>query len=252
MPSVLVQSMGSALAVSLVSLVGLALAPISERALRQGLFVLISLATGAMLGNAIIHLLPEAFNRSGEGGAVGVSLAVLAGILGFFVLEKLLRWRHRHDTETGVEVHPVGPMNLVADGLHNFIDGVAIGASYLVSPAVGVATTMAVLLHEIPQEIGDFGILLHAGFSKRRALFYNFLSACGALLGAFIVLMPGFDREAVAALVLPFAAGMFLYIAGSDLMPDLQKEQAPSKSLLQLLAMGLGIGLMLALLLVGG
>lgn len=252
MPSVLVQSFGSALAVSLISLIGLALAPISERSLRYGVFVLVSLAAGALLGDALIHLLPEAFGRAQEGASVGVSLAALAGILGFFLLEKFLRWRHYHNPQANGGLDPVGPMNLVADGLHNFIDGVAIGASYLVSPAVGVATTLAVLLHEIPQEIGDFGILLHAGFSKPRALFFNFLSGCSALVGTLVVLVPGFEPEALASGVLPFTAGMFIYIAGSDLMPDLQKEQAPSKSLLQLLAMCVGVGLMLALLLVEG
>jgi zinc and cadmium transporter len=248
MPAILVQPLGSALLVSLISLVGLALTPISERTLRQGLFILVSLAAGALLGDALIHLLPEAYVRAGEAAAVGVSLTALAGIFAFFVLEKFLRWRHYHNTNGGHAVDPVGPMNLLADGVHNFVDGIAIGASYLVSPAVGVATTLAVLLHEIPQEIGDFGILLHAGFSKPRALLFNFLSGCAALVGTLIVVVPGFDPEVLAAAILPFTAGMFLYIAGSDLVPDLQREQAPAKSLLQLLAMCVGAGLMLGLL----
>jgi zinc and cadmium transporter len=174
---------------------------------------------------------------------------VLAGIFAFFVLEKFLRWRHQHNGQQAPGIDPVGPMNLIADGLHNFIDGVAIGASYLVNPAVGVATTLAVLLHEVPQEIGDFGILIHAGFTKSRALFFNFLSACSAVLGALIVLIPGIEQADLAVGILPFTAGMFIYIAGSDLMPDLQKEQAPAKSLLQLIAMAGGVGLMLLLLL---
>jgi zinc and cadmium transporter len=247
--ALVLQSLGSALVVSLVSLIGLALVPITERTLRSSVFVLVSLAAGALLGDAFIHLLPEASERAG-GFGVGMALVVLGGIFCFFVLEKFLRWRHEHAANGRDGVEPVGLMNLVADGVHNFVDGVAIGASYMVSPAVGVATTVAVLLHEVPQEIGDFGILLHAGFSKARALFFNFLAGCAALVGVLVVVSPAVEPEALAAGVLPFTAGMFLYIAGSDLLPDLQKEQALSRSLIQLLAMGVGVGLMLAPLLI--
>ena len=156
-------------------------------------------------------------------------------------------WRHDHAAEHTHPIHPVGYINLVADGLHNFIDGVLIGASYLVSMPIGLATTIAVILHEIPQEIGDFGVLLHAGFSRRRALWLNFLTATIAILGAVISLLVGARLHHFSAGVLPLAAGGFIYIAGSDLVPELHKEREPPQAAVQLIAIGVGIGLMLLL-----
>lgn len=231
--------------VSLVSLVGIVTIPVSEERLRSAMFVLVSLAAGAMFGDAFVHLLPESFQNSGE--TLMPSISVLAGILAFFVLEKFLLWRHQHTVASTQRIHPLGYLNLIADGVHNLIDGMMIGASYLVSLPIGIATTIAVVFHEIPQEIGDFGILLHAGFTKRRALFFNFLSATLALLGTVAALVIGRNLESFAAVMLPFTAGGFIYIAGSDLLPELQKELAPSKSIVQLAALAGGIGLMLIL-----
>jgi len=138
-------------------------------------------------------------------------------------------------------------MNLVADGLHNLIDGILIGASYLAGVSVGLATTIAVVLHEIPQEMGDFGVLIHAGFSKSRALYLNFLSALLAIAGAVLALVASTQIKQLPNAVLPFTAGGFIYIAGSDLVPELHKERAPVKSLLQLGAIGIGVSLMLLL-----
>jgi zinc and cadmium transporter len=140
----------------------------------------------------------------------------------------------------------MGYTNLIADGIHNSIDGMLIGASYLVSIRVGLATTTAVILHEIPHEIGNFGVLLHAGFSKGKALFFNFLSATLAVLGAVIALSIGSHAEQFSNAILPFAAGGFIYIAGSDLVPELHKEGNPAKSFLQLVMIVLGIVLMLS------
>jgi zinc and cadmium transporter len=138
-------------------------------------------------------------------------------------------------------------MNLVADGVHNLIDGMLIGASYLASLPLGFATTAAVVLHEIPQEIGDFGVLLHSGFSKRRALLFNFCSASLAIVGALIALLVGTRIEGFTQWMLPLTAGGFIYIAGSDLLPELHKELELLRSALQLAAMGTGVGLMLLL-----
>jgi zinc and cadmium transporter len=129
------------------------------------------------------------------------------------------------------------------------IDGMLIGASYATSLPVGLATTVAVILHEIPQEIGDFGILLHAGFSKRAALLFNFLSASLAIVGAVISLAVSAGIDGFSAAMLPLTAGGFIYIAGSELVPELQKELKPSRSLVQLIAIGSGVGLMLLLML---
>lgn len=244
-----VYAIASVILVSLVSLIGIVTISISEERLRSVLFVLVSLAAGAMFGDTFIHLLPESFQKPGE--TFVPSMSVLSGILAFFVLEKFLLWRHQHTLESGNLIHPLGYLNLIADGVHNLIDGMMIGASYLVSLPIGLATTLAVVFHEIPQEIGDFGILLHAGFTKRRALFFNFLSATLALLGTALALVIGSTVESFSSVMLPFTAGGFIYIAGSDLLPELQKELAPAKSLLQFVAMAAGIGLMLILRMLG-
>lgn len=243
-------TIASVVVVSLVSLIGIAVISVRQDTLNRLVFVLVSLAVGALFGDAVIHLLPEAFEESKDTAAT--SLYVVAGFFAFFTLEKFLRWRHCHDVcqEGSPSLHHVGQMNLVSDGLHNLIDGMIIAASYLVSTPVGVATTTAVLLHEVPQEIGDFGVLLHTGFSKSRALAYNFLSASAAIVGAVVVLIIGADAEDLSLVMLPLTAGAFLYIAGSDLVPELQKEQEPAKSLWQLLAISVGVGLMVLLLLI--
>ncbi len=240
-----VYALASVLAVSFVSLVGIVTISLSQPRLQQAIFVLVSLAVGAMFGDAFIHLLPSAFR--GPQGTLQTSLAVLAGLLLFFVLEKFLLWRHEHIPHYDDCIQPVGYVNVVAEGLHNLIDGLLIGSSYLVSVPVGVATTLAVLLHEIPQEIGNFGVLLHAGFSRRRALGFNFLSASLAIVGAMLALVAGTQLKRLPTVILPFTAGGFIYIAGSDLVPELHKERAPGKSLLQLGAMGIGVSLMLLL-----
>lgn len=247
MPVEWLYSIVSVILVSLVSLIGIATISISENKLKKVIFLLVSLAVGGLFGDALIHLLPEAFEKSES--KVETSVCVLAGIFAFFLLEKFFRWRHEHVPQYDNSLHHMGQMNLVADGLHNLIDGMLIGGSYMASLPVGIATTIAVVLHEIPQEIGDFGVLLHAGFTRTRALFFNFLSASLAIMGAIIALTIGAGIEKFSLIMLPLAAGGFIYIAGSDLVPELQKEYEPFKSLLQFIAMSMGIGLMLLLLL---
>lgn len=249
MTDALLQAVASTVLVSLVSFIGLAAIPVSADLLRRVLFVLVSLAAGAFFGDALIHLLPQASAELESPTTAG--LIALGGIFGFFVLEKFLRWHHQHSGEPE-GIQPFGLMNLVADAVHNFIDGVAIGASYLVAAPVGVATTLAVVLHEVPQEIGDFGVLLHAGFTRTRALLFNFMTACTAVAGAALVVMVGGADEGLrlGPPMLALSAGMFLYIAGSDLVPDLHREQEVSRSLLQFIAMAAGAGAMLALALV--
>ena len=236
----------SVLVISLVSFIGLVTVFVNQKRLQSTIFVLVSLAVGAMLGDAFIHLLPEAFEQTQ--GSHATSLYCLLGILIFFVLEKFLLWRHDHATEEHTHpIHPVGYMNLLADGLHNFIDGVLIGASFMVSIPIGFATTVAVLLHEIPQEIGDYGVLLHAGFSRSRALWLNFLTATLAIAGALLALFLGVRVEGFTKIVLPLAAGGFIYIAGSDLVPELHKERQPDKAAIQFIGIAVGIGFMFLL-----
>ena len=230
---------------SLLSLVGLAFISVGEEKLKRIIFVMVSLAVGGLFGDAFIHLLPESFERIGS--KLQASLFVLAGIFVFFVLEKFLLWRHQHVLESDHPIHPVGYMNLLADGAHNFIDGVIIGASYDVSLHVGIATTLAVVFHEIPHELGNFFVLLYAGFTKRKALFFNFVSALFAILGTFMSLSVGSRVAEFSSVMLPLAAGGFIYIAGSDLVPELNKESTLGKSLVQMLAIGVGVGLMFVL-----
>jgi zinc and cadmium transporter len=234
--------------VSLLSLIGIAFISMSEQRLKQVIFVMVSLAVGSLFGDAFIHLLPESFEKFEA--KVEASLYVLTGIFLFFILEKFLLWRHHHVLESNHSIHPVGYMNLFADGVHNFIDGTIIGASYLVSFPVGIATTLAVIFHEIPHELGNFFVLLYAGFTKTRALFFNFLTGLFAILGTLVALLVGSRAEQFSLVMLPLAAGGFIYIAGSDLVPELNKEVELSKALVQLIAITIGVGLMLLLTLV--
>ncbi len=239
----------SVLVVSIVSFVGVVTLSLNARKLKTILIYLISFSAGALLGDAFIHLLPEVVETSGF--SVQISLLILAGILVFFILEKVIHWQHCHmPIDEGEHVHPFAYTNLIGDGMHNFIDGLIIGASYLVSIPTGLATTLAVVLHEIPQEIGDFGVLIHGGFSKGKALFLNFLSGVTAIFGAIIALVLANSVEGITSILVPLAAGGFIYIASADLIPELHKHSDKfGRSFLQLLAFILGIGVMLALLL---
>lgn len=237
-------SLVSVALVSLLSLIGLAFISVSEEKLKQIIFVMVSLAVGGLFGDAFIHLLPESFEKLGQ---LQASSYVLGGIFAFFVLEKFLLWRHQHVFGSSHSIHPVGYINLLADGAHNFIDGIIIGASYVVDLHVGIATTTAVIFHEVPHELGNFFVLLFAGFTKTKALFFNFLSALFAILGTVVSLLVGSKIEDFSMVMLPLAAGGFIYIAGSDLVPELNKESDLFKSVVQMIAIALGVGLMLLL-----
>lgn len=237
----------SVLIVSLLSLIGIFTLGIKNERLRTILVYLISFSAGALFGDVFIHLLPELVEES---FSLQTSLTILAGIIVFFILEKFVHWQHCHMPTNDKHVHPFAYTSLVGDALHNFIDGAIIAGSYLVSVPAGIATTIAVALHEIPQEIGDFGILLHAGFSKKKALLMNFASALFALLGAGLVLWLGNSIDGLIEILIPVAIGGFLYIAGSDLIPELHKHSHHLRnSFLQLLAFIAGIAVMAALLL---
>lgn len=231
--------------VSLVSLVGVFTLSIKEEVIKKYIFLLVSLAVGALLGDAFIHLIPEAFENFSN--PLTLSLLIIAGILIFFVLEKFLHWHHHGDDTKEYDIHPVGKLVLFSDGVHNFIDGVIIGISFLASTPLGIATTLAVILHEIPQEIGDFAVLLHAGYTRKRALWLNFLSALTAVLGTLVAFMLGEVGESFTNWVLPLAAGGFIYIAVADLIPELHKTKKVSHSISQLLSLILGVILMVGL-----
>lgn len=230
---------------SFVSLAGLFSLSSKEDSIKKYIYIFVSLAAGALLGDVFIHLLPESFESIENGTVIG--LLVIAGFFVFFLLEKFLHWHHHSEDAHEHHTHPVGKLVLFSDGVHNFIDGVVIGVSFMVSVPVGIATTIAVILHEIPQEIGDFAVLLHAGYTRARALWLNFLSALAAVVGTLIAFVLGESSEALVTYVLPVAAGGFIYIAGSDLIPELQKTKVFKQSLAQFIALIFGILLMLAL-----
>lgn len=239
----------SVLGISAISLIGVFALSLNRDFLNKILFVLIAVAVGAFFGDAIIHLIPESFSKL---SAVEGPFYVLLGIVVFFSLEKFLRWQHAHDTniEDGEEcTHPVGPLVIFSDGIHNAIDGAIIAASFMISIEIGIVTTIAIALHEIPQEISDFALLLHAGYSKGRAILYNFLSSLVAVLGAVIALLALSTTENILPALTAFAAGSFLYIAGSDLVPELHKKKRMSESFIQLISILVGIGIMFVLLL---
>tara|TARA_Y100000310_G_scaffold342259_1_gene444725 strand:+ start:2685 stop:3443 length:759 start_codon:yes stop_codon:yes gene_type:complete len=246
---VFVYTLLSVFAVSLISFIGVFTLSLRTARLKKFLILIISFSAGALLGDAFIHLLPEIVEEAGFG--LNVSLGLLGGIGIFFVLEKFIHWEHCHGhmMEEG-HVHAFAYTNLFGDGLHNFLDGMIIAASYLVSLPAGIATTVAVILHEIPQEIGDFGVLLHAGFSKGKALLVNFASGLVAVLGALFVFLLDGKISGVEEILVPIAAGGFIYIAASDLIPEIHKHSDSGwKSLLQLIALTLGVAAMAALLL---
>jgi zinc and cadmium transporter len=235
-------SLLSVSAVSLVSLVGVLALTIRQDRVQRITLYLVSFAAGGLFGDALIHLLPESFASNGP--SLSDSLFVILGILIFFALEKVLRWRHCHVPVSDRHVHPVVTINLVSDALHNFIDGALIGASYLVSFPIGVTTTIAVILHEIPQEIGDTGVLVHTGLPIRRVILFNFLSGLVAILGTILVLVIGPHFGNLVQSMLPVTAGGFLYIAGSDLVPELHHEERFVRSLAQFGLILLGVGIM--------
>ncbi len=239
----------SVIIVSLISFVGLFAFSIGAKKLNKCLLYVVSFAAGALFGDVFIHLFPEI--ARGPGFTLKTSIYVLLGIGVFFILEKFIHWHHCHNTLEGHKTHPFAFMNLVGDGFHNFIDGMVIAASYIVSVPVGMATTMAVVLHEIPQEIGDYGVLLHGGFSKRKALLLNFLTALTAVFGWLVVILLNGVVENIEFILVPLAAGGFIYIAGSDLIPELHKETNVWRSAGQLISLVLGVLVMVALLAFG-
>lgn len=236
----------SAFLVSLIALVGIILAPIKLEKLKKTLIYFVSFSVGALFGGAFFHMLPEIVSE--KGFTFSISSLLLAGIILFFVLEKVIHWHH--DLIITEHVHPLGIMSLVGGGFHNLLDGLVIGASFLINIPTGIAITTAIALHKVPKEMGWFGILVHAGFSKTKAITYNYLSSIFTIIGAVIALLMGNYIENIQFFIIPIAVGGFIYIAGSDLIPELHKEFTLKKALLQLISLIAGILLLAALLLV--
>lgn len=222
--------------VSLVSLIGVGFLMLSKKAMEMATFGIIAFATGTLLAAAFLHLIPEAVEGIDAHAALGTTLA---GILVFFVVEKFVHWHHEHHDHTTHE-KPMAYLIILGDGVHNFFDGVAIAASFLASFEAGVTATIAIILHEIPQELSDFSLLLYAGFSKRKAIAANLLSALTAVVGALAFIYASSAVDGLEFYGLAFAAGGFIYIACSDLVPEFHKDST-AKSLVQLVIMLLGV-----------
>ncbi|MCM8792033.1 MAG: ZIP family metal transporter [Candidatus Omnitrophica bacterium] len=227
--------LGSTLLISLISLIGIISLIFKEKFLEKILLFLVGFAAGGLIGGSFLHLLPEAFEK-------GENISwyfVIAGFVFFFLLERYLYWRHCHD---GVcYIHTFTYLNLVGDGIHNFCDGLLIAVSYAANIHLGIITTLAVIFHEIPQEIGDFGILVYGGFSKTKAMWFNFLSAIMCILGAILGYLITGWVENIAVFLIPFTAGGFIYIASSDLLPELHKQKDIKKSNIALITFILGL-----------
>ncbi len=218
--------------VSLIAFIGVVTLALKENSLSRILLFLVSLSAGALMGGAFLHLIPEAVEGAMHGtehAGDTVFIYVLFGFILFFLMEKVLHWRHCHKGKC--EIHTFAYLNLFGEAVHNFIDGLIIAASFLTSASLGVVTTLAVALHEIPQEIGDFGVLVYGGFKRGKAVLLNFIVALTALLGGLVGFYLAGVMENATAFLLPFAAGGFIYIAASDLVPEIRKETRLWKAL---------------------
>ena len=245
MAQIWLYTFGSLFVVSLLSFVGaLTLALGSER-LKKTLLYLVSFSAGALLGDVFLHLFPE-MQASGFGAREG--FYILAGIFAFFVFEKYIHWHHSH-MEHQEEIHAVVYLTIAGDALHNFIDGLVIAGSFLVSLPLGIATALAVIFHEIPHELGNFAVLVHGGWTAKKALLYNFLSSFAAFFGGLVVLLFSRELSSAPSILLSVGASNFIYVALSDLIPELNKEVDKKKSFFLLVTFVLGIAMMALLLL---
>ncbi len=235
----------------LTSLIGILATVVPIERLNKLISHLVSFAVGALLGGAFLHLIPQAFAHEDVGP--DTPIYIVLGIMLFFVLERFLNLHHEHHVDQKVDrVRPIVTMNVIGGGMHNLVDGMLIAAAYGVSLESGGITTLAILLHQIPQEMGDFGILLHGGLSPRKALLYNFLSGGGAVIGALISIAIGNLASEYSPILLALTAGAFVYIAASDLIPELHRAPGRKSALVQLILMASGVGVMMLPSLIAG
>lgn len=228
--------------VSLLSLLGAVFLAFQRKLLDFITTYLLAFSSGILLGTVFYDLIPEAFADIGA----DTYTAVIVGVVSFFILEKFIHW-HSHVEGAGVErspKHHVAYLSLIGDGIHNFLDGVVIGVTFLTSIPLGITTTMAVIAHEIPHELSDFFLLIYGGFSNAKALWYNFLSALTAILGTVLVFVFSRDILTYSPYLIGFAAGNFLYIAASDLIPELHEKRLVKISVLQTIFLVAGVVLM--------
>jgi len=226
--------------VSLISFLGAITLFLKEKLLNEILLILVAFSAGSLLGGAFFHLIPEAIERVGIEEIFDVFLYLIFGFCTFFILENFLNWHHHHAMKHP-EIKSFSYLILISDTIHNFIDGLIIAGSFVVSFQIGVVTVLAVALHEIPHELGNFGVLVYGGFKKTKALFLNFISALAAIFGGLFGFLLSKKIGNSTIFLLPFAAGNFIYIAASDLIPEIKQKV----SWIYFFAFLLGIGIML-------
>jgi zinc and cadmium transporter len=221
---------------------------VSLKKLEFWIGAMVAFAVGAMLGDVFIHLLPE---LGKNGFSIWISITILIGMVVFFILEKYVHWHHHHDTHHEHEYEAFSYMILIGNALHNVTDGVILAGAFLASPVIGFSTAIAIFMHEIPQEMGDFAVLLKGGFSKKNALIYNFLISLTAFVGAILTILFNSFVQGATPYFVAFAAGGFLYIAGTDLLPQLHESDSKKDAFVQIFFIILGVVVMASLLLLG-
>ncbi len=241
--------------ISLISFVGAVIFFLREEFLNKILLILVSFASGSMLGSAFLHSIPEAIEEVGSErtSLFKIFLFVILGFCAFFIFENFIKWHHHHvksHQELGQDPRPDARFKhfsyliLISDGIHNFMDGLIVAGSFVVSIPLGMVTSLAVALHEIPQEMGDFGVLIHSGFKKAQALLLNFLSAIFAILGGITGFLLAERIGEAIIFILPLAAGSFIYISCSDLIPEIKHKASLQESLTNFLVFLSGIAMM--------
>lgn len=243
--STLAWIISSGVVMSAISLVGIVLIPLGEERMRRVVLPLVALAAGSLLGGAFFHLLPEAIDELGN--ELSVYGWFVGGFVIFFFAEQTLLWHHHHGAP--LEHKPVGYLVLLADSAHNLVDGLTVGTAFVIDHRLGMVTWLVEAAHELPQELGDFAILLHAGFDRTRAIFFNFLSALAFLLGG--VGAYALAGQVDVTVLIPFAAGNFTYIAAADLIPELTHHEAIGEHALHTASFAVGLVLLLGLAFVG-
>jgi len=235
----------STLAVSLISFIGVVTLVLKKKSIDKMFLVMVAFSAGSLIGGSFLHLIPEALKKRPE-SVSAIFLWIIIGFCAFFILEKFIHWHHHHAMDHP-EAKPFSYLILFSDALHNFIDGLVISASFLVAVPAGITATVAVAMHEIPQELGDFGVLVYGGIKTRKALFLNFISAFFAVLGGVLGFFFFEKAEHFALYLLPFAAGNFIYLASSDLIPEIKSQKDAKSSLFSFLIFISGVALMLFL-----
>lgn len=235
------QILAATVIISLIAFVGIFTLILKKDLLNKALMMLVALSTGALLGGAFLHLLPEAIAR--KDADISIFLYLLLGFSIFFVLEQFLQWHHQHTAAPNIK--PFSYLILISDAVHNFIDGLIIAASFIISLPLGISTTLAVALHEVPQELGDFAVLVYGGFRTRKALFFNFITALTAILGGLVGFLASSIMQSSMIYLLPFAAGNFIYIAAADLIPEIKHHTGLGRSILHFSVFLIGIAIML-------